>query len=116
LDRLRQNPDEPVYRFETFQGRPSLRYATTRRMEATCVSCHNEHQDSTFKSWKVGDVPGVLEIIRPLDRDVERTRAGLRGTFILIAVISGSLLALSVFVLVAGRRRRVRRMDGVLDE
>jgi len=107
LDRLRENPDEPVYRFEDFQGRPALRYATTRRMEATCVSCHNEHVDSTYKSWKVGDVPGVLEIIRPLDRDVERTNAGLRGTFILIAVISGSLLALSVFVLVAGRRRRV---------
>lgn len=107
LDRLRQNPDEPVYRFEAFQGRPALRYATTRRMEATCVSCHNEHGDSPYKTWKVGDVPGVLEIIRPLDRDVERTHAGLRGTFILIAVISGSLLALSVFVLLAGKRRRV---------
>jgi serine/threonine protein kinase len=107
LDRLRQSPDEPVYRFEDFQGRPALRYATTRRMEATCVSCHNQHQDSVYKNWKEGDVPGVLEIIRPLDRDAARTRAGLRSTFVLMAVISGSLLALSVFVLVAGRRRRV---------
>ncbi|HEY7155580.1 MAG TPA: protein kinase [Gemmataceae bacterium] len=105
LDRLRLDPDEPVYRFEDFQGRPALRYATTRRMQATCVSCHNQHQDSVYKNWKEGDVPGVLEIIRPLDRDVARTRAGLRSTFVLMAVISGSLLALSVFVLVAGRRR-----------
>ncbi len=106
LDRLRRDPDEPVYRFEDFEGRPALRYATARRMEATCVSCHNNHQDSTYKSWKEGDVPGVLEIIRPLDRDVSRAREGLRGTFVLMAVISGSMLALSVIVLVAGNRRR----------
>jgi eukaryotic-like serine/threonine-protein kinase len=107
LERLRQNPDEPVYEFGDFQGRPALRYATTRRMQATCVNCHNGHQDSTYKSWKEGDVPGVLEIIRPLDRDVSRTREGLRSTFILMAVISGSLLGLSVVVLVVGNRRRV---------
>jgi hypothetical protein len=106
LERLQQNPDEPFYRFGDFQGRPSLRYATARRMQATCVSCHNQHQDSVYKQWKEGDVPGVLEIIRPLDRDVERTRAGLRGTFLRVAGISGSLLALTVCVLLAGRRRR----------
>jgi serine/threonine protein kinase len=105
LERLQQNPDDPVYRFEDFQGRPSLRYATARRMKATCVSCHNQHQDSVYKQWKEGDVPGVLEIIRPLDQDVERTRAGLRGTFLRMAVISGSLLALSVVVLIVTRRR-----------
>jgi serine/threonine protein kinase len=105
LARLRQNPDEPVYRFEDFQGRPSLRYATARRMQATCIHCHNTHPDSTKHDWKTGDVRGVLEIIHPLDRDVARTRAGLRGTFVLMAVISGSLLALSVFVLIVAKRR-----------
>jgi adenylate cyclase len=99
LERLQQNPDAPVYRFGDFQGRPSLRYATARRMQATCVSCHNQHEDSVYKHWKEGDVPGILEIIRPLDRDVDRTRAGLRGTFLRVAAISGSLLALTVFVL-----------------
>ena len=38
---LRRNPDAPVYRFEVFRGRPSLRYATARRMEANCIGCHN---------------------------------------------------------------------------
>jgi adenylate cyclase len=75
-------------------------------MQATCVKCHNGHTDSTFKDWKEGDVPGVLEIIRPLDSDVSRVREGLRGTFVLMAVISGSLLGLSVIVLVAGNRQR----------
>ena len=36
-----------------------------------------------------------MEIIRPLDRDVARTREGLRGTFVLMAVVSGALLAMS---------------------
>jgi serine/threonine protein kinase len=106
LERLGQSPEVPVYRFEEFQGRPSLRYATARIMQEACVRCHNGHDDSPKKDWKVGELGGVLEIIRPLDRDAERTRAGLRGTFILMAAISGSLLALSVFVLVAGKRRR----------
>src|SRR5262249_17386857 len=34
---LRNNPGEPVYRFESFQGRPSLRYATARMMTADCL-------------------------------------------------------------------------------
>ncbi|HZV06499.1 MAG TPA: protein kinase [Gemmataceae bacterium] len=106
LANLRENPDEPVYRFEEFQGRPSLRYATARRMQAACLHCHNTHPDSTKRDWKEGDVRGVLEIIHPLDRDAARTQAGLRGTFVLMAVISGSLLALSVFVLIAGKRRQ----------
>jgi eukaryotic-like serine/threonine-protein kinase len=106
LAELRQRPDDPVYRFEDFQGLPSLRYATARRMQETCIHCHNNHPDSTKRDWKEGDVRGVLEIIRPLDRDVERTRTGLKGTFALMAGISGSLLVLSLFVLVAGKRRR----------
>jgi hypothetical protein len=106
LDRLTRNPDQPVYQFEDFQGRPVLRYAIARRMKASCINCHNTHPDSPKTDWKEGDVRGVAEIIRPLDRDVARTREGLRGTFVLMAVVSASLLGLSVFVLVVGKRRR----------
>ena len=51
-------------------------------MQETCVQCHNGHDDSTKKDWKVGEVVGVLEIIRPLDRDTARAREGLRFTLI----------------------------------
>jgi serine/threonine protein kinase len=104
LARLRQDPGAAVYRFEEFDGRPSLRYATARRMEKTCVACHNTHPESTKRDWKEGDVRGVLEIIRPLDRDAARIRAGLRGTLVLMAVISGSLVGLSVLVLLVKNR------------
>lgn len=104
---LRQHPDEPIDHFEDFQGRASLRFAKARRMGETCVRCHNGHPESTKKDWKVGEVGGVLEIIRPLDQDIARTRAGLRGTFILVASVSGSLLAVCGTVLwVRGRTRR----------
>jgi serine/threonine protein kinase len=106
LYQLRENPDQPVYRFEEAEGRPVLRYATARRMQETCVKCHNTHPNSPKKDWKVGDVPGVLEVIRPLDGDVERARAGLRGTAVLMAVTFGSLLGASALILVVTNRRR----------
>lgn len=106
LQRLNLDPDSPVYSFEEYRGRPSLRYATARRMKKTCVECHNGHNDSTKRDWKEGDVPGVLEIIRPLETDVARTREGLHGTFLGMAAISGSLLAGTLLFLVARKRRR----------
>jgi serine/threonine protein kinase len=104
---LRKDPREPVYRFESFQGRPSLRYATARMMKADCIGCHNQDTNSTKRDWKVGDVAGVLEIIRPLDRDIARTYEGLRGTFLLVAGVSGALLLLCGMVLVVRSRRPV---------
>jgi serine/threonine protein kinase len=100
-----ENPDVPFYRYEDVDGRPSLRYATARRMQKTCVDCHNNHDDSTYKHWKEGEAAGVLEIIRPLDNDVAQARAGLRGTFLLMAAAIGSLLGLFVLLLVLSNRR-----------
>jgi adenylate cyclase len=75
-------------------------------MQATCVQCHNGHADSIKKDWKEGEMAGILEIVRPLDRDAARARAGLGTTLIVMAAISGLLLGLSVLVLVVGQRRR----------
>jgi serine/threonine protein kinase len=106
LTRLRTNPDEPYYRFEEMQDKPVLRYAIARRMSADCLNCHNNHPDSLRNNWREGDVRGVLEIIRPLERDIERTRQGLRGTFLLMGAISGILFGVGVLTVVFGHRRR----------
>jgi eukaryotic-like serine/threonine-protein kinase len=111
LTELSRDPDKSFVRFEAFAGRPALRYATAQRMEQTCVQCHNGHSDSIKKDWKEGDVAGVLEIIRPLDRDAERARDGLRETLIWMAGVSGSLLAVSVLVVLIGNRRRAAGRD-----
>ncbi|HLJ97041.1 MAG TPA: protein kinase [Gemmataceae bacterium] len=107
LRRLEEDPLQPVYSFEAYQGRPSLRYVTARRMQASCVPCHNTHPDSDprKRDWKVGDVRGALEIILPLDSDTALIHDGLQGTFLLIAVVSVSLLGVSILVLVVGKRR-----------
>jgi protein kinase-like protein/uncharacterized protein DUF3365 len=110
LRRLRENPDEPVYHFENYQGRTVLRYATARRFRQSCLGCHNNTKDpNTPKTdWKVGDVRGVVEIIRPLDRDERRARAGLRDTFILVGGVGGALLVATLgIVLLRARRERV---------
>ena len=93
----------------------ALRYATAQRMQQTCVQCHNGHSDSTKKDWKEGEVAGVLEIIRPLDRDAARARDGLRTTFILAGTISLSLLGLTILVLFVGNRRRDAAAPGRAD-
>jgi serine/threonine protein kinase len=111
LEYMSRHPDRRFWSFEDYQGRPTLRYVWARVMEKSCIDCHNGHDDSPKKNWKVGDVGGVVEIIRPLDRDVARTRDGLRGSFILMGVISGSLLGVSVLVLVLSNRRRRILLD-----
>jgi eukaryotic-like serine/threonine-protein kinase len=105
LRRLRENPDEPVYEFEEYQGRPALRYAIARRLRQSCLNCHNFDKNSPKTDWKVGEVRGVVEIIRPLDRDAARARAGLRDTFVLVGVVAGSLLGATVLVVVVRARR-----------
>lgn len=104
LQQIRWSPDQPYYRFETYQGRPALRYATARIMKKACVDCHNTHPDSTRKDWKVGDVRGVLEIIRPLDADIARTRDRLGETFLYMLGVSLVLMMLAAFRLHARRR------------
>ena len=75
LRRLREQPEEPYYRFEEWRGRPSLRYATASRMRASCIGCHNSHKDSPKTDWKEGEVRGVFEVIFPVDKSVAETGA-----------------------------------------
>src|SRR5262245_48890804 len=99
LRQLRQFPDQPFYRFEDYQGHRVLRYVVADRMEAGCVACHNSHPDSPKTDWKVGDVRGALEIIRPIDSVLAQTHTGLRnifGTLALIGVLGLSSLALAI--------------------
>ena len=97
--RLQERPDTPFYRFEDFEGRMSLRYATADRMRPTCVACHNSHPDSPKKNWQVGDVRGILEVIYPVDAIVTETRAFRGGTLALVSAMTAlGLLGLSIVI------------------
>lgn len=113
--RLKQNPFQPFYRQELFQGRTSLRYAEAIIMTASCVACHNTHPESPKKDWQVGDVRGVLEIGQPLDNFIEQTRMGLAGTFVMLGGIS--LLGLSGLTLVISRlQQTAKELEGRVRE
>src|SRR5262249_20371665 len=90
LARLRRHPEQPVSSYEQLNGRRALRYATAERMAERCVGCHNSLADSPKRDWKVGDVRGVLEVIRPLDSVAAHTTGALIETGIIgaIAVIA----------------------------
>jgi signal transduction histidine kinase/CheY-like chemotaxis protein len=107
---LRQNPDQAFYRLETVGGIPSLRYARADRMRASCIDCHNSRADSPKRDWKVGDVRGVLEIVRPLDRVVAETNAGLRETFFMLSAMAG-LGMLGLALVVAKLRRNSQELE-----
>lgn len=105
LERLRKDPTEPFYRFESYEGKPALRYATARIMKESCVNCHNSHPDSPKTNWEIGEVRGVLEIIRPLALDITRIHKGLSKTFLYMLGISFLLLGFAVFFLRRGETR-----------
>jgi serine/threonine protein kinase len=104
LARLRVAPDTAVERVEPVDGRPVLRYAVARRMAQSCVTCHNEHPDSTKTDWRVGDVRGVLEIQRPLADAERQSRAGVQGTILGMALLVVGLAALGAFALLRATR------------
>ena len=106
LLRLQQSKgEESVYAFTEIDGEPVVRYAQARIMKQSCVDCHNTHPLSTRKDWKVGDVRGVLEIIRPLKNDEARVTQALQLTILLSAIGSGLLLLGSVLAVWAKRPR-----------
>lgn len=81
-------------------------------MKQSCVDCHNNEGSSPKQDWAVGEVAGVLSITRPLQRDIESTRSGLRSAFNLIAVIATLLTGLMLVVLWTARSRSVGDAGG----
>lgn len=94
------------HQFVTQDGRSFLKYARGQLMKESCLKCHNTHEQSPKKDWKEQDLAGVLLITRPLDRDIERTRTGLRSSFV---VMGGTVLGLLACVGVVVMRSRWRR-------
>ena len=115
LRSLRERPDQPFFRFEEVEGRPALRYAKADRMGTSCISCHNSHPGSLKTDWKVGDVRGVLEVIRPLDRVVAQTHAGLRGTVFLMMTMGVVGLG-GLALVIRGLRRTSVQLERLVAE
>jgi adenylate cyclase len=107
LQQLRKNPKQEFFRFKQIKGQMTLRYAQADILKPSCVQCHNTRIDSPKKDWQVGDVRGVLEITTPLDSLIAQTNAGLRSTFITLAILS--VLGVFGLTLVIGRLRQTSK-------
>jgi serine/threonine protein kinase len=100
-------PPAEYTRFVTADGRRQLLYYSARHMEQSCLGCHNHPQgESPKKDWLVGDVVGVLKIVRPLDREIENTRTGLRGAFVIMGAVAAALVAASIGLTFLAQRRK----------
>ena len=93
------NDSRAYHEFQQLENEPVLRYGIAMRMEQSCCDCHNSHPDSTKTDWHVNDVRGVLEVIRPLSDDVDRTRSGLLWAFGWMgAILTGAFAAVLVLL------------------
>ncbi len=106
-------PQQEYTRFVESGGKRELHYYAARHMEKSCLGCHNDNSPtskSPKRDWQIGDVVGVLKIVRPLDQEIELTQTGLRGAFSLMAAISTLLVVLSIAVTAISRRRQGGRL------
>jgi eukaryotic-like serine/threonine-protein kinase len=94
-----------MHEFSEMDGKRVVRYAQARIMKSDCVDCHNHHPQSPKKDWQVGDVRGVLEIIRPLDKDEARVADALRLTLLVSVAVPVILVAGSLLAVRFGRRQ-----------
>jgi hypothetical protein len=107
LRQLRLNKGQAaVHEFTEVGGQRVVRYAQARIMERSCVECHGTHDQSPRRDWQVGDVRGVLEVIRPLDSDEARVRQALRLALLVSLIVSALLLGGSSLLVWSGRGRR----------
>jgi hypothetical protein len=101
--------DDPATAYKRFvdqQGQRKLLYYSARHMEQSCLGCHNDPKGrSPKKDWAIGNVVGVLKIVRPLDREVASTQRGLRGAFVLMGTTAAALVGVSLIVTFGAKRK-----------
>jgi len=114
---IEANQDGRSYHeFGEVNGEPVLRYARAQIMKQSCVQCHNSDETSPKRDWIEGEVAGVLSITRPLNRDIESTRSGLRSAFNLIACVASLLLGLTMVVFWTAKGRSVSNMGASIND
>lgn len=67
---------DALYRFQTYKGFYTLRYATPDFASAeACVRCHNGLEESPRKDFRLGDVMGILIVNIPIGSVSSKTEA-----------------------------------------
>lgn len=96
---LKKEPSKTFIQIDDTSGIPVLRVAVADTMQAQgCVNCHNAHPETPKNDWKLGDVRGVLEVIKPL-QPIYAQANEIRIHIIIITFIGTLLVAVVLYVL-----------------
>jgi len=112
LSKLRFAEDKtgPFVRYESVDGRHSLRYARAIVMQQSCVDCHNSHPESTKTDWTVGDVRGARSVTLPLDAASRVAHKGWAVTLGIMVALALAGLGL-IFLVVQALRTSIEMMS-----
>lgn len=94
-------PDQDQVLIEQHEGQRRVRYVMADRMQEGCVACHNSRSDSPYRSWKVGDVRGAIEVTVPVEQMAGEIESGIRSVG--LAVLAGLLAICSVAIFATHR-------------
>ena len=96
---LKRDPQTTFIQVDDTSGIPVLRVAVADTMQAQgCVNCHNTHPETPKNDWKLGDVRGVLEVIKPL-QPIYAQANEIRIHIIVITLIGTLLVAVVLYIL-----------------
>lgn len=118
---LSANPQSFFTRFETLDGKPVLRYAVADVMDASCVGCHNSYPGTPKSDWKVGDVRGVFEVVRPISSlHLESTTQAWQAFLSMLAMAILALLMLALVmrrnkIAIAEAKSEQQKTQGIMD-
>jgi hypothetical protein len=96
LPYLANDPKATFVRIETGGGGEMVRIGIADVMTLqSCVDCHNSRADSPKTDWKLGDVRGVLEVIVPIQDQLQRQS---QMTYSLFAMAAAGLVVVGCFI------------------
>jgi methyl-accepting chemotaxis protein len=84
---------------DTLNGQRVLRVAIGDRMQVSaCIVCHNSHPLSPKTDWKLGDVRGVLEVITPIEIQVQAIEQIFHKASLILLLAFGFLAGFFVLI------------------
>jgi diguanylate cyclase (GGDEF)-like protein len=107
-DVFQRNPGVVFSRDETINGQRHMHLAIAQQMSSqACADCHNADPASPKRDWRVGDIAGMIEVLKIVEPSVEATDH-YASTIVSFVVAAGVFSGLLVVLLNISSVRRAR--------
>ncbi len=116
LEFMKKDGNDLWIKRDTIDGKPVLRVAVPDYMtQEGCINCHNGHKDKTWDfDWKIGDKRGVLEVITPLEADLDANRK-MRDKILIFIACAMLLLVIYYSITLVRREKELLDANEILD-